>query len=228
MASPADISHSDVVYAGDIPGSTIPHDDATYTGDVSASPISMDYWRTKAQEFQSTLNALDQAYIAALRVFNSGIDPDNSTGIADSIAEYESQRYTLKVTAEAINLGAATVNAAGGRFPPLAIPQTLGLVPLLMPAAAIAALGAAGALIVWGKTWLDGVNQRLMLAQALDAQATPEQRATLAASVIQTQNAISESESMGIGALAPLLKWGAIAVGAYFAWRAFQSVKTAT
>ena len=214
-------------YTGDIASQmTVSHSDASYTGDTG-SMLSLDYFRSRAVEFQSTLNALDAAYQAAVSVMQSGADPGDSVGLAESLSDFDAKRYTMKLTAEAINAGAAAVNAAGGRFPSLSIPSTLGVAPIVMGAAAIAAIGTAGALIVWGREWLQGVNQRLMLAQALDAQQTPDQRASLAASVIQTQNAIDQANASGFGTLAPILKWGAIAIGAWFTWKAIQGMKGA-
>ncbi len=190
----------------------------------SGSALSLDYYRAKVTEYQSVLNALDGGYQAALSALEiSGLDPGTVVALNGAISEFQSKRWTLKATAEAINMGAAVVNAAGGRMPQLSIPGTLGFAPIALPLAAIVAVGTAATLIVWGQSWLRGVNDRLKTAQLLEAQATPEARQALAISIQKADQAASESESTGFAALAPLLKWGAIGIGAFMLWRAFGS-----
>jgi len=94
-----------------------------------------------------------------------------------------------------------------------------------IPFAAIAAIGTAATLTVWGNTWLRGLNDRLKAAQLLDAQGTPEARAALAVSIAQSDAAIATAEASGFSALAPLLKWVTVGVGAWMLWKAFQSFK---
>ena len=126
------------------------------------------------------------------------------------------------MTAEAINAGAAAINALGGRFPSLSIPGTLGLPPLIVPAAMVAAVGTAAALIVWGSQWVQGVNDRLKRAQIIDA-ATPEQRASIVAAMAESDNAVSVAGSSMLASLAPTVKWVAIGIGAFLLYRAYMS-----
>ena len=192
----------------------------------SDSVMSLDYYRAKVTEFQSVLNGLDAGYQAALSALDiSGLDPGTVVALNGAVSEFQSKRWTLKATAEAINMGAAVVNAAGGRMPQLSIPGTLGFAPLALPLAAVVAIGTAATLIVWGQSWLRGVNDRLKTAMLLEAQATPEARQALAVAIQQADQAASAAEVSGIAALAPLLKWGAIGIGAFMLWRAFESSK---
>lgn len=206
-------------------GDVGPRDDASYGGGVSTSPLSMDYYRSKITEFQSTLTGLDAGYRATLSALDSGaawMDDETYAGLQSAAQEFQSKRWTMKATAEAINAGAAVFNSAGGRLPSLSIPGTLGLLPAL-PFAAIAAVGTAAALTVWGREWLKGVNARLKTAQLLEAQATPEARESLARSISESDSALAIAEESGFATLAPVLKWGAIAVGAWMVWKAVQS-----
>jgi len=195
------------------------NDDASYTGAVSDSPVSLDYYRTKISEFQATLNALDSAYISALVAAELPLDETTLNDLAMLVSEYDSKKWTLKATAEALNGGAALVNSMGGRLPELSIPTTLG-VPFALPVAVVAAIATAATLIVWGREWIAGVNARLENAQLLDPNASPEDKARLAEVIGRTRQAEAAANSTGFAALAPMLKWGAYAVLAFLAWRA--------
>lgn len=201
------------------------NDDASYTGAHAGSVISADYYRQKITEFQSVLTALDEGYRAIQAAYYvEGIDPQALQGLDELMREYESKRTTLRLTAEAINAGAAAINAAGGRMPSLSIPQTLGI-PFALPLAAVAAVGTAGVLISWGVTWLRGVNERLKFAQALAAQDSPEAAAALAAEVTRSDAAIRMADASPMSSLAPLLKWGALALGAFLAFKMYRDFK---
>lgn len=194
------------------------------TADQS-SALSLDYFRAKVTEFQSLMNALDLGYQAAQgAVYSDGIDPEVSAQLGDLMREYEGRRTMMRATAEAINLGAAAVNAAGGRMPELSIPQTLGRLGFApaLPLAAVAAIGTAAVLMSWGRDWLQGVNQRLRSAQLIAAQDSPAAAAALAVAMAQSDASLATAEQSGLSSLAPILKWGAIAVGAYIAWRALE------
>lgn len=189
----------------------------------ATSPFAMDYYRQKAAEFQTTLDALDRTYWAASGALGTGaLDATTAAALEAALTDYESRRTSLRVTAEAINAGAAAINALGGRFPSLSIPGTLGLPPLIVPAAMVAAVGTAAALIVWGSQWVSGVNDRLKRAQIIDA-ATPEQRASIVAAMAESDNAVSVAGSSMLASLAPTVKWVAIGIGAFLLYRAYMS-----
>lgn len=189
----------------------------------ATSPVAMEYYRRKAAEFQTTLDALDRTYWAASGALGTGaLDATTAAALEAALTDYESRRTSLRVTAEAINAGAAAINALGGRFPSLSIPGTLGLPPLIVPAAMVAAVGTAAALIVWGSQWVSGVNDRLKRAQIIDA-ATPEQRASIVAAMAESDNAVSVAGSSMLASLAPTVKWVAIGIGAFLLYRAYMS-----
>lgn len=194
----------------------IVHDDTEYEGAQSDSLLSLDYYRQKARDFQALMNSVDQARAAAVDALAIGVDPATDDYLQQWLAEFENKRFWLRGIAEGINLGAEVVNAAGGRMPVLSVPQGLGILPALaMSAASIAAFGAVAAAITWGAQFVSGLNDRLKTAQLLDAQATPEQRAALAAQVARVEAAQHSFTGSGLAALAPLLKWGAIIFGGY-------------
>jgi hypothetical protein len=188
---------------------------------ASDSVFSLDFARNKVREFQSVLNALDLGYQSIVATLQSPATPDDLRADLQLQAdEFQSKKWGLKACAEALNMGAAAVNAAGGRMPQLSIPGTLGIAPLALPFAFVAAIATSATLMVWGREWLRGVNDRMKTAQLLDAQATPEARQELARSIAQTDAAIAQAESSGFAALAPIIKWVAIGVGAFMLYRA--------
>ena len=151
-------------------------DDESYSGEApSTSMLSMDYYRNKAREFQSTMNALDEARTAAVNTLSLGVDPETSAYLQGWLTEFEGRRGWLRGIAEGINLASEVVNAAGGRMPVLSIPRGLGILPAIaLSATSIAAFGAVAAAVTWGAQAVSGLNDRLATAQLLDAQATPE------------------------------------------------------
>lgn len=205
------------------------NDDASYEGapasSESASSWTLDYYRNKAREFQVSMNALDSAWHAANNSLLLGVDEATAEYIVAWLAEFDSKRWQARTIAEGMNLAAQVVNASGGRFPVLSVPGTLGIPALAIPAASLAAFAAAAAIITWGAQMVSGLNDRLRTAQLLDAQATPEARGALAAEVARTEAARQELFSSGIGALAPLLKWGAIAAVCYVGWRFYKGMR---
>lgn len=201
----------------------IPHDDASYTGEVSTMPWTLDYYRAKAGEFQQVLNALDASYSTVVALMESGsTSGELFEDLWTRLDEFDARKSQLRLTAEAINAGASVINSLGGRFPQLSIPQTLGLGPIAIPVAAIAALGTAAVLGTWGVTWIRGLNERLKYEMSLNAQATPEQRAQLAASVQATDNALREADSSIWSVAGTAVKWVALAVIGVFAFRAIS------
>lgn len=203
-------------------GDAGPRDDASYAGEVGDSALSLQYYRNKVTEYQQVLTALDDAYQTAQAALYLDLSPETADYLDSWIVDFQGKRGQLKATAEALNLGAAAVNALGGRMPSLSIPAGLGLGPAL-PFAAIAAVSVAAALIVWGQTALRGLNDRLKLEMQLDAQQTPEARAELARVSRAADDAVRVADASGLGALAPYLKWAGIALLGYVLWRAYST-----
>lgn len=198
----------------------VSNDDASYGGVQSTSALSLDYYREKYREFQSVMSALDTAWQSARAALSVTDDPDMIEFLENWLAAFDSKKFTMRATAEAMQLGANTVNALGGRMPSLSIPATLGLPQLAMPAAAIAAVATAGVLMVWGYQAIKGLNERLKFQQALDAQVSPEKAGELAASIAQSDSALAIADAAPLSTLAPLLKWGGFALLAFIAYKA--------
>lgn len=191
-----------------------------------SSPLSLDYARAKAREFQALLNALDRGYQASVTALEIGaLTPEATAEIVAGMDEYDSKRAWVRRAAEAINLAAEAINSMGGRFPVLSVPQTLQALPaLIVPAAYAGAFGLAAAAVLWGRDWLRGNNERLARAQLLES-LPPEKRAQLAQAIAQSDAAIREAESSTIAAIAPAVKWIAIGALAFFAYRAWQATR---
>ena len=192
----------------------VSNDDASYEGEQSTSLLSLDYYRGKAREFQVLMNALDEGYRAAVNTLQIGVDADTAEYLRAWIADFESRRGYLRTIAEGINLASNAVNSAGGRMPVLSVPSTLGLVPVAIGAAGVAAFAAAAAAITWGAQFISGLNQRMATAQLLDA-ASPEARDRIAVETARVQAADNAFNVSPLTAPAPVLKWGAVAVGAW-------------
>ena len=191
--------------------------------DAPPSPFTLDYYRRKAVEFQQVLDALDRSYWAASGALGTGaLDDATATALEAALADYESRKGQLRLTAEAINAGAAAINSMGGRFPRLSIPGTLGLPPLLAPAALVAAIGAAAALIAWGSQWIAGVNERLRRAQIIEG-TSPANRDAIVRAMAESDNAVNVAEGSFLASLAPTVKWVAIGIGAFLLYRAYSN-----
>lgn len=199
------------------------YDDEGYTGEVSESSFSLDYYRTKAREFQAVMNGLDQAYAAMVELYESPISEEFRAELAPKFTEFESKRSQFKLTAEAINTAASVINGLGGRFPQLSIPGTLGLPPLLIPAGIAAAIVTAGALALWGREFVAGFGELLKRRQQLMAQDTPEARAALGRAMQQADQAQALTESGPWAAIGSSVKWIVLAAGAYLAYRIWQN-----
>lgn len=195
----------------------LPNDDASYEGEQSTSLLSLDYYRNKAREFQVLMNALDEGYRAAVNTLQIGVDAETAEYLRAWIAEFESRRGYLRTIAEGINLASSAVNSMGGRMPVLSVPNTLGF-PLAIGAAGVAAFAAAAAAITWGAQFISGLNQRMSQAQLLDA-ASPQARDQIAIEVSRVNAANQAFGFSPLTALAPLLKWGALGVGAWMLWK---------
>lgn len=203
--------------------------DVLYAGaDPNAGPLSLDYYRDKARQFQVTLNALDQGYAAAWNAIDADIDDELSVDLFDLTQEFDAKRTLLIGTAKAINAGAEAINALGGRFPVLSVPSGLGLLPVL-PLAAVAAIATAATLIVWGNQWLKGLNERLKRAQLIAEQREidPAKAAALVDSIAASDMAVSRSETSPLSAIAGTVKWIALGVGAFLVYRAWSDSRRA-
>ena len=198
-----------------------PNDDASYTGDTGDSVFGMQYYRNKAAEFQSVLIAVDQSAQAARDAIDA--NADNAEMVAELqalLADFDAKRWQFRATAEAINAGAALVNSAGGRFPQLSIPNGLGAFPVF-PAAAVAAVGVAATLIVWGLSFTKQIAATIQRHVTLQAIEDPAKRAEVAAILARADQAASAAETPVISSIAGIVKWVAIGAIAFLAYKQF-------
>ena len=197
-------------------GDVGPHDDESYTGETSL--VSFDYFREKYREFQVCMNAADQAYQAGLVVLQITPDPE----IDRLLTEYESQSTMVRTTAEALNAGASIVNAAGGRMPVLSIPATLGLPPLLMPAAVVAAVAAAATYVGWSLGYVSAMTRAIEVVN--DSSASAEAKAEITRQLQRAKTAAQLGSGTSLSLLSGPVKILAIGALAFLAWRAFGDV----
>lgn len=207
----------------------VPNDDVSYTGADPNDAFSMAYYIDKARQFQVVMDALDAAASAAenmMAVAMTGaiVDGEDTDQLVADLSAYlddfSSKRVQFRLTAEAINGGAATINALGGRFPELSIPSGLGLAPIVMGGAAIAAIAVAASLIVWGNTWIKGLNARMATAAAAAMIDDPTQKAAFLTAAAVAQAATDASDNP-LSTVANIAKWGAILFGLYMAFKTF-------
>jgi len=186
---------------------------------IPAESVTLDYFRGKAAEFQELLGNLDRVGSQIELMLQDGInDVQLRNDLTQRWQELQARKGILKTTAETINLA---IGAANLEIPRLSLPTTLGAVPVLVGAAAAAAVAGVAALITWGYGWIAGVNARLRQAQLLEG-LSPEDRGKVAQTLAQTELAQAEAGASPIQSLAGVVKWIAIAALGYFAFRAYQ------
>jgi hypothetical protein len=204
--------------------------DAFYTGETGDSVFSMQYYRNKATEFQQTLNKVDAAAQSAQRIIDLTYDDydfQSSDGslaaeLAQKLQEFDAKKALLKGTAEAINFGAASINYVGGRFPQLSIPQTLGLGPLAVPAATIAAIAAAAALIAWGVAWVGDVTSIVQRYITLGSIADPAVKDRVSAELAVLDATSRNVTDSPLASLAGGLKWIVIGGALFLAYQIYM------
>ena len=195
--------------------------------DDDAPPVSTSYFAEKAREFQQLVNALD----ATDREVDQLIGALPESALLDELVEQkaalEGKKGQIKLIAEAVNFAANGLNQLGANLPTINLPQTLGAAPLVVAGAAAAAVAAAAAIIVWGKAWIDGINQRLRNAELLAS--VPEvDRARVAEAALRTDVAVAQANQSPLASVAGIVKWvaiGAVAFFAYQAWTQYQGGK---
>ena len=199
---------------------TGPYDEPT----DATSPLSLDYYRQKVREFQQVINALDETG----RTVDALIQEVGPGELADDLialqSEFAAKKSQIKIAAEAINFAASGANAIGIRFPVLSLPQTLGAAPIVAGAAIAAAVAAAAGIIVWGREWILGVNQRLREAELLK-QVPDADRAKVAQAILQTDAAVAQANESPLASIAGIVKWVALGVAAFYAFEAFKKIR---
>lgn len=193
--------------------------DEWYDGEQSTSPVSMDYARSRYLEFQAVMNALDSTYNAMNALYFS-VEPDPE--IYDWLMDYESKAGQIRVLAQTLNAGAATINALGGRMLSLSIPATLGALPLVIGGALALALASVGAWIAYARGKVAGADAIIEKIESMPDNATKPEILTAANTVRQSMASISDnalSRLVGqigdLGGFAKLAFFGVIGFVAY-------------
>jgi hypothetical protein len=192
------------------------------------TPLQLDYYRNKVKEFQDVLLNVDDTANIARQLIDEDVSPELTLALQDYVSDFEDKKGEFKAAAEALNFAIQGVNAIGGGFPKLAIPgglNGLGLVPLAAGAAVAGALAVAATLIIWGREWIKGINERLK-QESLMKSIPEDKRAALATAIVQTDAAVRTSDSSPLTSIANIVKWAAIAAAAYFAYQAFNKSRS--
>lgn len=195
--------------------------------DGSAPPVATSYFRDKAVEFQQIINALDSTSNEVDMLIGALPESALLDELIAQKAALESKKGQIKLVAEAVNFAANGLNQLGANLPTVNIPQTLGAAPLVIAGAGAAAIAAAAAVIVWGKAWIDGINQRLRNAELL-ASVPEADRARVADAILKTDVAVAQANQSPLASVAGIVKWvaiGAVAFFAYQAWTQYQGGK---
>jgi len=196
------------------------------TGYTSVNaPTAISYYQQKINEFQNLLNGMDAAARAAQSALWEDIDPKLSEDLQAYLDEFDGKKWEYKAAAEALNLAINGANLVGGEFTPLALPQTLGVIPLVTAGVSAAAVATAAALIVWGNTWLTGLNQRLRDKELIASVSDPAKRDALIAAQVAVDQAQAEAQASPLSSISNIVKWLAIGAMAYFAFSAYKQVR---
>jgi hypothetical protein len=189
------------------------------------SPVSLSYYQQKIVEFQNLLNGMDAAAQAAQSALWDDIDPKLSTDLQAYLDEFDSKKWEFRAAAEALNLAVNGANMVGANFPNVTVPSTLGVVPLVAAGVIAAAVATAAALIVWGNTWLQGLNQRLRDQELITSVTDPVKRDKLIQTQLEVDRAAVEANASPLSSISNIVKWLAIGAVAYFAFNAYKQVR---
>ena len=205
----------------DAAGEPIPQVFVNEAGNA-AQARDVGYFTRKINEFQSLVFDLDTTE-ANLRSFIQDYNI-NDPVLLEQLDSFDLKKDVFRATAEALNLAVAGINAFGGNLPSVRIPGGLAAVPVVALAGAAAAVAGAAALIVWGREWIIGVNDRLKTREVL--QQIPEaQRGQAASELLRIEATARNAETSPLGNLANIVKYLAIAAGVYFAFQAFSKAR---
>jgi len=191
----------------------------------TAQPAELSYYQQKIIEFQKVLNGMNAAAQAAQSALWDDIDPKLSEDLQTYLDEFNAKKWEYKAAAEALNLAINGANLVGGDFPNITVPQTLGVAPLVAYGVIAAAVATAAGLIVWGNTWLNGLNQRLRDQALIGAVTDPAKRDALIAAQVAVDQAAVEAQASPLTSISNIVKWLAIGAVAYFAFSAYKQVK---
>lgn len=185
------------------------------------SVFSVDYYRNKVTEFQNVLLEMDAAAAIARQMIQDDVDPEITAGYQADIQAFEGKKGQFRAAAEALNFAISGANLVGGGFKPVRVPGQLAALPVAVIAGVAAAVAVAGGLIIWGRDWIAGINQRTLEAARL-ASLSPEARERVIRAQQELEAAQNRAEGSPITAIAGAAKWIGWAVAAYFIWRTVE------
>jgi len=194
--------------------------DFTIDDAETAQPVTSNFFRDKAREFQDVINALDATSREVEMLIGALPESAMLDELVIQFGELQNKKGQIRLVAEAVNFAANGLNQLGANLPTIQIPQTLGAAPLVIAGAGAAAIAAAAAIIIWGKAWIDGINQRLR-DKALIESVPEAQRGAVADAIMRTEAEKAKADASPIGAIAGVVKWVAIGAVAYFAYQAW-------
>ena len=180
------------------------------------------YFQTKVIEFQQMMTDLDRTASAVKELKALGIEDDQ---LDQALVEFDAKKSSFRTAAEALNFAVNGLNKVGGNLPTVAVPSGLGVVPVVAIAAVSGAVAVAAALIVWGRDWIAGGNNRATIALSLSNITDPQQRAQAAAAVARIAAQNESAQESPLGNIANIVKWVAIAAVVYFAVSAYQEAQ---
>ena len=199
--------------------------EAGYGFTQTNSPLTLSYYQQKIVEFQNILNGMDAAARAAQSALLDDIDPKLSADLQTYLDDFDSKKWEFRAAAEALNLAVNGANLLGADFPNVTVPSTLGVVPLVAAGVIAAAVATAAALIVWGNTWLQGLNQRIRDQELLAQVTDPAKKDALIKTQLEVEAAAAEANASPLSSISNIVKWLAIGAVAYFAFSAYKQVR---
>jgi hypothetical protein len=207
------------------------HPDPVNPAGSGDNALTLNYYRTKVNEFQQVLYAMENT---GRELYDSGIfayasnNPEMIAEYETLWAEFDGKRNTARAIAEGIQLASQGINAIGIQFPSVQMPMGLGVIPLAPLAAAAGVIAAAAALIAWANGFWRTVQDYAQRWQHLSAiEMLPEhERAPALEQFRKLENAAKVAEIQSaqspIAALATFAKWGAIGLLGIMAFKAWK------
>ena len=186
-----------------------------------STPADLNYYQRKVAEFQQTVNAVDQAAYGLRMVLDLDISDDARLPVLALLSDFEMKKSELRTAGEAINAASALANTVGIKLPQVNM-QTLGalpLVPIGVGAAIAGALFLIGSLVSWMVSWISEANQAIDTLSQLEG-LSPDQKTTVLVAKEQTKQAQAQTQT-GLGSIANIVQWVALAGVAFFAYQAF-------
>lgn len=197
----------------------------TPVNEPTTSMMSLDYYKTKVIEFQDVLYNLDNTAAIVANIIDEQISPELTVDLQSFMQQYDNKKGYYRTAAEALNLAINGVNVFGAGLPSVRVPSGLAMAPIAMGAAVAAALAAAAALVVWGKEWIVGVNDRLKTELLLGKINDPVKRDAATAALLLTEANAKAAQGSSLSQISNIVKWVAIGALAYFAFQAYSKTR---